>query len=53
MVEIARRGRDQIIVISLAGGMAGELDGSRPGPSDCGGIRSTAGEHRERATYGE
>ena len=49
-VEIARRRRDQIIVISLAGGTAGELDGSRKCSFDHEGIRPRAGEHHERTT---
>jgi hypothetical protein len=41
-----------ILVIALAGGTAGELDGSRQRSFDHEGIRPSAGEHRKRA-YGE
>jgi hypothetical protein len=37
-------------VLCLAGGAAGELDGSRQRSFDQEGIRPTAGEHRERTT---
>jgi hypothetical protein len=37
-------------VLSLAGGTAGELDGSRQRSFDPEGIRPSAGEHRERTT---
>jgi hypothetical protein len=50
VVENARHGRDQSIDIALAGGTAGELDGSRQRSFDREGIRPSAGEHRERTT---
>ena len=50
VVENARHGGDQSIVIALAGGTAGELDGSRQRSFDHEGIRPSAGEHRERTT---
>jgi hypothetical protein len=37
-------------VLSLEGGTAGELDGSRQRYFDHEGIRPSAGEHRERTT---
>jgi hypothetical protein len=42
----------QSVVIALAGGTSGELDGSRQRSFDHEGIRPSAGEHRKRA-YGE
>ena len=50
VVENAWRGGDQGSVIALAGGTAGELDGSRQHPFDRERIRPSAGEHRERTT---
>ena len=50
VVENARHGGDQSRVIALAGGTAGELDGSRQRSFDHEGIRPSAGEHRERTT---
>jgi hypothetical protein len=50
VVENARHEGDQSIVIALAGGTAGELDGSRQRAFDREGIRPSAGEHRERTT---
>jgi len=39
-----------VLVIALACGTAGELDGSRQRSSDSEGIRPSAGEHRKRTT---
>jgi hypothetical protein len=39
-----------VLVIALAGGTAGELDGSRQRSFDHEGMRPSAGEHRERTT---
>ena len=39
-----------VLLIALAGGTAGELDGSRQRSFDHEGIRPSAGEHRERTT---
>ena len=50
VVENARHGGDQSIVIALAGATAGELDGSRQRSFDHEGIRPSADEHRERTT---
>ena len=50
VVENARHGGDQSFVIALAGGTAGELDGSRQRSFDHEGIRPSAGEHRKRTT---
>jgi hypothetical protein len=50
VVEKARHGCDQSFGIALAGGTAGELDGSRQRSFDHEGIRPSAGEHRKRMT---
>ena len=50
VVENARHGGDQSFVNALAGGMAGELDGSRQRGFDREGIGPSAGEHRARTT---
>ena len=50
VVESAWRGGDQGLVVALAGGTAGELDGSRQCSIDRERIRPSAGEHRERTT---
>jgi hypothetical protein len=50
VVENARHGGDQSSVNALAGGTAGELDGSRLRSFDHERIRSSTGERRERTT---
>src|SRR5208337_4072518 len=50
VVESAWHGGDQGFVIALAGGTAGELDGSRQRAFDRERIRPSAREHRERTT---
>jgi len=50
VVANAGHGCDQSFVIALAGGTAGELDGSRQRSVDHEGIRPSAGEHRKRTT---
>jgi len=50
VVETAWHGDDQGFVIALAGGTAGELDGSRQRPFDRERMRPSPSEHRERTT---